>query len=199
MIQQVINVQGQCFEMKVNDKPPVVDVRIHLPQASSQIPLFLTSSSCMTVAVISLDTQSVVRSELGLFLIRIQWSVSQPLITSKSDQFQFPCSFARNNTTQYIELGFSWLIQVKDDYTTNSHYLICFSLKVGRMYYLNFGDLVGWEESSYHTGIVYHLWEYLLVEKLYSAWPLLFLQTEPDHDPSCCLLPASIESSWLEQ
>ena len=45
------------------------------------------------------------------------------------------------NITQYGELGFSKLTQMKDDYTTNSHYLIyTFSVqKVGRMYFSNLG------------------------------------------------------------
>ena len=42
--------------------------------------------------------------------------------------------------TQYEELGFSQLTQMKDDYTTNSHYPQLYSslYKVGRMYFLNF-------------------------------------------------------------
>ena len=41
--------------------------------------------------------------------------------------------------TQYEELGFPQLTQMKDDFTTNSHYLIYTFLfrKVGRMYFLN--------------------------------------------------------------
>ena len=43
--------------------------------------------------------------------------------------------------TPYEELGFSYLTQMKDDYTTNSHYLTYTFLfrKVGRMYFLILG------------------------------------------------------------
>ena len=41
--------------------------------------------------------------------------------------------------TKYGELDFSKVIQMKDDYTTNSHYLTHTFLfrKIGRMYFLN--------------------------------------------------------------
>ena len=39
-------------------------------------------------------------------------------------------------TTQYEELGFSQLTQMKDDYTTNSH---CLAYTFGSMSFLNFG------------------------------------------------------------
>ena len=43
--------------------------------------------------------------------------------------------------TQYEEIGFSQLSQMKDDYTTNSQYITyTFSFrKVGRMYFLSLG------------------------------------------------------------
>ena len=47
----------------------------------------------------------------------------------------------KSYTTQYEELGFSSLTQMKDDYTINSHYLTyTFSLQeVGRMYFVSSG------------------------------------------------------------
>ena len=44
--------------------------------------------------------------------------------------------------TQYEELDFLSLSQMKDDYTTNSHYPLTYtfiSWKVGRVYFLNLG------------------------------------------------------------
>ena len=60
----------------------------------------------------------------------------------KSDQYQIsPQPHLEYNITQYEELDFSQLTQMKDDYTTNSHYLIYISLlrKDGRMSSLNMG------------------------------------------------------------
>ena len=52
-----------------------------------------------------------------------------------------PFTHQKYYITQYGELSFSQLIQMKDDYTTNSHYLTYTFLfrKVGRMYSLNLG------------------------------------------------------------
>ena len=55
---------------------------------------------------------------------------------------QFPLQpHQKCNISQYGELVFSYLTQMKDDYTTNSHYLTHIFLfrKVGRMYFLNLG------------------------------------------------------------
>ena len=59
--------------------------------------------------------------------------------TPKSDQFQIPQQpHQKYYTTQYEELGFSSLAQMKYDCTTNSHYLIYrFHLK-------------GWENGLFH-------------------------------------------------
>ena len=61
---------------------------------------------------------------------------------SKVINVRFPLQpHQRYYITQYGELGFWSLTKVKDDYTTNVHYLTYTFLlkKVGRMYYSNLG------------------------------------------------------------
>ena len=60
-----------------------------------------------------------------------EWSIST-----------FPCSLTRNVTPQYEELGFSSLTQMKDDHTTNSHYLTYTFLQF----------LKGWENLLFELG-----------------------------------------------
>ena len=51
--------------------------------------------------------------------------------TPQSDQFQIsPAASPEYNFTQYGELGSSSLTQLKDDYTTDSHYLIIYTFLV---------------------------------------------------------------------
>ena len=58
------------------------------------------------------------------------------------NNFKFPLQpHQKYHITQYEELGFSSLTQMKDDHTTNSHYITyTFSLlDVGRMPFLSLG------------------------------------------------------------
>ena len=51
-------------------------------------------------------------------------SISFNPFTLKSDQLKFPLQpHQKYYITQYEELGFSKRTQMKDDYTTNCHYL----------------------------------------------------------------------------
>ena len=61
--------------------------------------------------------------------------------TPKSDQRQIsPAALPVILDTQYEELGFPQLTQMKHSCTTNSHYLTyALLLKVGRIYFLNLG------------------------------------------------------------
>ena len=65
--------------------------------------------------------------------------------------------------TQYEELGFSYLTQMTDDRTTNSHHHTCkFSPQnVGRMYFLSLGVKVNtkrWSEKWNHREPIQELW-----------------------------------------
>ena len=65
--------------------------------------------------------------------------------TPKSDQFQIsPAASPEYYITQYGGLGFPSLTQMKDDYTTNSHYSLTLIHFSGRMY-----TLLTWEWKGY--------------------------------------------------
>ena len=86
-----------------------------------------------------------------------EWSISN-----------FPCSLTRNITSHSLELT-----QMKDYYTTNSHYLTYTLLfrKVGRMYFLNLGV------KRLRKGKVYEPRALCTVSLRYSSACLVWLKT----------------------
>ena len=82
--------------------------------------------------------------------------------TSKSDQFQTPLQpHQKYYITQYEELGFSTLTQMKDDYASNSHYLIH-----------TFPFIKGWEDVLFELGSKRVNWPGTLIHLNCTMWLL---------------------------
>ena len=74
----------------------------------------------------------MLKCEQGVSLL---WKIFLTLSLPRVINFKFPLQpHQKYNITQYGELGFSWLTQMKDDYATNFHHILldntCFNLGV---------------------------------------------------------------------
>ena len=97
---------------------------------------------CQTLTAISMTKKEVARKhcvsnvDVSGKTLGCQLILSLPRVINFKFLLQYHQKYY---ITQYGEFGFSKLTQMKDDYTTNSHYITFLFRKVGRMHSFNLG------------------------------------------------------------
>ena len=115
--------------------------------------------------------------------------IKRPFHSQKPSIWNFPCSLTRNSTPHSMNNFAFCITQMKDDYTTNSHYLTyTFLFKTaGRKCFLNLGNLgvKGLNRAS-------NIWAQMIVWWLAWSWVGMFSETLLFSGTHLSIVPPSV-------